>query len=119
MVLNYPSKLVTIQLYRPLVFHLFFCTMASTQVVSLNTVGQMKRVHFTAEDVARPVEEAAIPHFVSPKKFIKPSSNQRKRSSSFSLDNKQHHKRRRKEEFVRPTKFLLVSGFRFLVLSSI
>jgi len=84
--------------------------MASTQVVSLNTVGQMKRVHFTAEDVTQPVDEAAIPHFVSPKKIVKPPINQRKRSSSFSLDIKQH-KRRRKEDFVRPTKFLLVLFF--------
>ena len=82
--------------------------MASTQVVSLNTVGQIKRVHFPSpEGVNRPTEPA-IPHFVSPKKMVKPSSNQRKRSLSLSFESKQHHfKRRRKDEFVRPTKFLL------------
>jgi 7SK snRNA methylphosphate capping enzyme len=80
--------------------------MASTQIVSLS-IGQMKRVHFPAEGDDRPVE--AIPHFVSPKKMVKSSSgSQRKRSLSLSFENKQHHfKRRRKEEFVRPTKFLL------------
>lgn len=81
--------------------------MASTQVVSLNTVGQMKRVHFPPEGVDRPIE-ANIPHFVSPKKMVKPPSSQRKRSLSLSFESKQHHfKRRRKDEFVRPTKFLL------------
>ena len=82
--------------------------MASTQVVSLNTVSQMKRVHFPSDGLGNTPEEANIPHFVSPKKMIKPSSNQRKRSSSFSIETKAHHfKRRRKDEFVRPTKFLL------------
>lgn len=79
--------------------------MASTQVVSLN-IGQMKRVHFPTESDDRPVEN--IPHFVSPKKMVKPTNNQRKRSLSLTFESKQHHfKRRRKEEFVRPTKFLL------------
>lgn len=81
--------------------------MASTQIVSLNTVGQMKRVHFPGEGADNPVE-TNIPHFVSPKKIVRPSSGQRKRSSSLSFESKQHHfKRRRKDEFVRPTKFLL------------
>lgn len=79
--------------------------MASTQVVSLN-IGQMKRVHFPTEGDDRPVEN--IPHFVSPKKLVKPTTSQRKRSLSLTFESKQHHfKRRRKEEFVRPTKFLL------------
>ncbi len=81
--------------------------MASTQVVSLNTVGQMKRVHFPTEGVDRPAEPT-IPHFVSPKKMVKQSNSQRKRSLSLSFESKPHHfKRRRKDEFVRPTKFLL------------
>lgn len=81
--------------------------MASTQVVPLNTVGQMKRVHFTAEGIDGS-EETSIPHFVSPKKTAKPLSSQRKRSLSLTFDSKHHHfKRRRKDEFVRPTKFLL------------
>ena len=80
--------------------------MASTQVVSLNSVGQMKQVHFPPESIDRPQDEAPTPHFVSPKKIVRATS-QRKRSVSFSLENKHHFKRRRKEDFVRPTKFLL------------
>lgn len=89
--------------------------MASTQVVAI-TVGQIKRVHFPTENNEDQSVEVSIPHFVSPRKMIKPTNNQhRKRSSSLSFENKHHplphhfNKRRRKDEFVRPTKFLLVS----------
>ena len=86
--------------------------MASTQVVSLNSVGKMKRVHFpAAEENLKPVD-TPLPQFISPRKILR-ATNQRKRSISFSLDNggKQHHFKRRRtsrqEEFVRTTKFLL------------
>lgn len=82
--------------------------MASTQIVSLSPVGQMKQVQFSMQRLESS-EDAPVPHFVSPRKIVKVSQgNGRKRSLSFSLDAKQHHfKRRRKDEFVRPTKFLL------------
>lgn len=82
--------------------------MASTQVASLKTLGQIKRGGFQAEEINKRVEDA-VPHFVSPRKIVKATAGYRKRCSSFSLtgNSKHHFKRRRKEEFVRPTKFLL------------
>lgn len=84
--------------------------MASTQVASMNTLGQMKRVHFPGEaGIEGSTVEEPLPHFVSPKKIVKPLTY-RKRAANFSFsENKygHHSKRRRKEEFVRPTKFLL------------
>ena len=81
--------------------------MASTQVAPINTLGQMKRVHFQPDGLGGTPAEEVLPHFVSPKKIVK-SLNYRKRATSFSENKYGHHfKRRRKEEFVRPTKFLL------------
>lgn len=93
-------------------------SMASTQVVSLNTVDQMKRVaHFPDKGDSCQSVGAVVPHFVSPRKMSKPPQNQRKRSSSFSTESKHHFKKKRKDEFVRPTKFLLVTiWIKFLAL---
>lgn len=83
--------------------------MATTQVVSLSPVGQVKQVQFSMQSLDRTEDAHPIPHFVSPRKIVKVPQNtsHRKRSLSLSLDAKQHFKRRRKDEFVRPTKFLL------------
>jgi len=90
--------------------------MASTQVVSLNSVAKMKRVHFPPVDPKETLDTGPVPlpvpHFISPRKILR-ATYQRKRSFSLSFENnKNHHfKRRRKaapnEEYVRTTKFLL------------
>jgi len=72
----------------------------------------MKRVHFPAAEENLKSVDPPLPQFISPRKILR-TTNQRKRSISFSFENgsKQHHFKRRRtsrqEEFVRTTKFLL------------